>query len=292
MNEKYHITQNVCFEKIENHFEKFGQIEKILIYEKNEKNFIIDGIKRYIFFKNNCQKAVFNNLFDCYNYFVTRNKTSESQIITIIKNLIEENYSIEEIFNYFGKKFSVSLRDLDKIAKIKLWNKELQKIALKFDMSLNEIKNYYLLNEDDLTDLFNFYDCFEFNSNHRKDIFVLIDEISFRDHLSFSQIIKLTDKIKNSELQNSDKINKIKALLHQIRFPEYYAKNNRILELKPKFKAIGGVIIDIPFDKESKNININFKIQTIDELLKKNESLTKLSSDEIFKEILELIEKR
>ncbi len=292
MNEKYHIKQVLSFENIENHFEKFGQTEKILVYEKNNKNFIIDGIKRYTFFKNNCEKTVFHSLLDCYNYFLIRNKTSESQIITIIKNLIEENYSIEDIFNYFGKKLSVSLRDLDKISKIKIWNDNLQKIALKFDMSINEIKNYYLLNEEDLIDLFNFYDCFEFNSNHRKDIFVLLDEISFREHLSFLQIIKLTNNIKNSELQNSDKINKIKALLHKIRFPEYYSENNRILELKPKFKTIGGLIIDIPFDKESKNININFKIQNVEELLKKIESLTKLSNDEIFKEIINLIEKR
>ena len=88
MNEKYHINQIKSFENIENHFEKFGQMEKILVYEKDNKNFIIDGFKRYIFFKNNCEKTVFHNLLDCYNYFLIRNKTSESQIITIIKNLI------------------------------------------------------------------------------------------------------------------------------------------------------------------------------------------------------------
>ncbi len=292
MNEKYHIKQLLSFENIENHFEKFGQTDKILVYEKNNKNFIIDGIKRYIFFKNNCEKAVFHNLLDCYNYFLIKTKTSESQIITIIKNLVEENYSIEEIFNCFGKKLSVSLRDLDKISKIKVWNDNLQRIALKFDMSISEIKNYYLLNEKDFIDLFNFYDYFDFNSNHRRDIFVLIDEIAKKDNLSFNQIFEYTKEIKDSELQNSDKINKIKALLHKIRFPEYYSENNRILELKPKFKAIGGLIVDIPFEKESKNININFKIQNIEELLKKIESLTKLSNDEIFKEITKIIEKR
>lgn len=292
MNEKYHIKQLLSFENIENHFEKFGQTEKILVYEKNNKNFIIDGIKRYVFFKNNCEKSVFHNLLDCYNYFLIKTKTSESQIITIIKNLVEENYSIEEIFNYFGKKLSVSLRDLDKISKIKVWNDNLQRIALKFDMQISELKNYYLLDEKDLIDLFNFYDYFDFNSNHRRDIFVLIDEIAKRDNLSFNQIFEYTKEIKDSELQNSDKINKIKALLHKIRFPEYYSENNRILELKPKFKAIGGLIVDIPFEKESKNININFKIQNIEELLKKIESLTKLSNDEIFKEITKIIEKR
>lgn len=292
MNEKYHIKQLLSFENIENHFEKFGQTEKILVYEKNNKNFIIDGIKRYVFFKNNCEKSVFHNLLDCYNYFLIKTKTSESQIITIIKNLVEENYSIEEIFNCFGKKLSVSLRDLDKISKIKVWNDNLQRIALKFDMQISELKNYYLLDEKDLIDLFNFYDYFDFNSNHRRDIFVLIDEIAKRDNLSFNQIFEYTKEIKDSELQNSDKINKIKALLHKIRFPEYYSENNRILELKPKFKAIGGLIVDIPFEKESKNININFKIQNIEELLKKIESLTKLSNDEIFKEITKIIEKR
>jgi len=289
---KYHVKQNNNFINLKEHLLEYGQIEKIIIYKDNNKEFIIDGIKRVKFLENP-QKIVLNSLMKTYKLLLSSKEIPESSTWKMILKLKETGVDEKEIWNELLKdKFKISIRDIWKLTQIE-YSKELEDIFFNLKITLKELRGYYLSTKDDLLTLFTFFETINLNKNNRKDFFTLLNEVSQIDKITIKEVLNREKilNVLNSELQNNEKTKSLKKILFSFRYPNINKEIEYLTNLKFKVKT-PSIKLDLPIDIESNRCSISFKFKDIEGLKKISKTISNLTEDKNLIEILEVVKKR
>ncbi|MBN2694428.1 hypothetical protein JXR93_07175 [bacterium] len=293
MNLSYHIKKIDETPEIEESFKVFGQIEPITIFEKNGEKYLLDGEKRVNYFENPTSIS-FNNIKEATIFLFQKEKKSELEALQMLSILKNENISLNDSFSIFEKFYSnISLRDFSKIYQIDFTPK-IKRVILESKIGFNELKNYSILSVSNFESLFNLFSELKLNGNHRKDFFLLLDEISIRDNVFFSDIFNLTKwvEIFNSDRGLADKISQLKQLLYDIRWPKLSELTTELQQLRKKIPSVKRAIFDFPIDRESTKNSITLTFESFDEFSEQLRQLERLKDSKEFQSLLDKIANR
>ncbi len=292
MKKTYHISQDSSFSKLDEHLKKYPQLEKVIVYKNNHKEYIIDGLKRVgVLGYENTEKIFFDRLENAYEFMLSYKKLPDSSIYKIIV-LLNKEMELERLSNLITKYFNISSRDIWKLLELE-YSEELYDYFLKLNISIKELASYYVLSGGDLLSLMKFFMKFYPNKNNRRYFFEILFELSKIQNKSFEQLLNIDDinGILESKLQNNEKLKKLKDFLFNLRNPNLFAEIQNINNLKTKLK-LPGIKIDLPIDIESSRVGISFNFTKLSDLEKKLSFLSKLNIDKNFLEILDFLKKR
>lgn len=288
----YHIAQINKFKDLDQHLESYSQLEKIVIYRKGDNEYIIDGFKRVaILSYENTEKIVFDDLKIAYEFMLSYSNLYDSSVWKII-SILNKEISQDELHLIITKYINISSRDLWKLLQIN-YTKELEALFLSLNLNLKEICSYYILSYEDIFSLMNFFIIFQANKNNRKYFFEILYDLSKTKKKTIRELLLLDEikNISNSNLQNNDKVKKLKEFLFSLRNPNLFEEIDQLNKLKSKLK-LPGIKIELPINMESSKTAISFNFKNLKDLNSKLEYLSKLSLNDNFLEILNFLKKR
>lgn len=210
----------------------------------------------------------------------------------IIQKLIER-FNIDSstvIQNYFPILYlDTDEKILNTYLSLSRMEEEVKVYVIREKVSHSNIRRFARFSPEDRVALIPFLTRLKLGENRLKEILTLLSEISMRDRLPVKEIIKRKEfesVVLNNELTPSQKTDKIKMILTNIRYPNFFKKEK---EFEKKIKDLN-IPQSISFKHspyfEGEEFKVSFNFKTIEEYLSLINTLTIIGNKEEFKEIV------
>jgi ParB family chromosome partitioning protein len=251
------------------------EIEAIICEEElNDKDFFIISIHDNLLGRgfNVVEKAI------AIEKLVYRFKVDSTTVIHEFLPLLSLETS-EKILNTY-----LSLAQMEEEVKIYVINEK---------VSHSNIRRLATFNQEDRRALIPFISRLKLGENRLKEMLIFLSEISMRDRISIKEILKkpeIETIISQSELTSSQKTEKIKRILMNLRFPKLFQKEE---EFEKRIKCLNlpsGISIQHSPYFEGREFKISFQFETPDEYDSFINTLLILKNNEEFKEMMRKFE--
>lgn len=244
-------------DNLQNSIEKYGVLNPIII----NKEFIIDGIKRYFIskklkIKTNFKEIDGNPYINRLNLNIERNWTMPE--IAYIYNNLDENLKKE-----FLKKFSISYYpDISKIFKLLLSSKKLIKLSLEKKIDLSTLNNLILWEKN--SKIIKGFANLKGTFSELKNVSILLRKAKIEgiENIKFKKIAKEMEK-------------NLKKILYKNYFKDLKRMENKLKHLKtpeaikisfPKYFEEKNLKIEIEFNDKNLNVLSNWLFKNFENI--------------------------
>lgn len=241
--------------------EYLGQLEPILIFQEQEKIFLIHGYKRTLALKN-LKKNILALKIE------KKSPKKLGFIYYSLNNLpYPSKWALVKAFRFFSK-FKLSSQELailgihPKGLQLKLLNNWI-KLPKKWDnllqlehldLEVGGLVKNFSLNEQEL--LFLLFKDLKWSKSNQKKVLQWLNEISLKTQKQLNSLLEEMNifTVLSSNLSPQDKIKKILNLVWKYRYPLLSQTHSKILNHLKNLQAGTGWTIDHPFQLENSNL--------------------------------------
>lgn len=288
----YHIPQHGKFIPDNHHFQRYGQIERGIVYLKEGVNYLIDGAKRLEYFQEDFKYITSDDLIDGYRYLLNTKEISTGGELAMINNLTEEEVPPKEIYlNLLKGVAKCSLKDISHFIQSGFCSHGIPDLVDQLDIELKELKIYNTPHTR-LKPLLELFLKISANRNHRKDLYLLIDEIIRREEITLETLLEDEAVVVIMAIeQNPDRLSKFKKYCHTRRSPTMTTRSEPLQNLSQKI-PVKSIKMGFPLEQESKQIPCGFTFNDLDSFDKKMVQLTAIREHEAFIELVNRLQKQ
>ena len=273
------------------------------MYNENKKLIIVDGRKRIETAQELGISEIDALIITGDKYEIFRNKIYDSVSngsglnpveISLILNKLVREFSIKkkEIIKEYFPVFHIKSYFSDVYFRIHKFDDSLKDYIIENSIPVNVIKHFFYFKPRELPVLYSLINSLKIKGSNLKIVLTYLEEVIRRDDIRLVKFLSesgINELLEKKKLTISQKLDKVKRILWEKRYPILFVKESEIIEKLRKFKIPRNIKLSIPSFLEGNNLMVNFSIGDKKHLQNVIEALKELYEDQTFLEVLDLL---
>ncbi|RKY89922.1 hypothetical protein DRQ09_00390 [candidate division KSB1 bacterium] len=293
-------------ENIISSVKKVGIFMPVILYKKKDNLIVVDGRKRvFAGMKIGIQKfeSIIYNSEDITEYNIFQKKLYDTLTEKNRLNIVEISIVLNKLVNDFSLKKADVIREYFPLFNISGYysdvyfhlcklDENIKDYIVENDLHPNIIKQFFRFEPSELTLIYSLMKSLKMKGSNLRIILTYLEEIIHRDNITLEKFLSISgikDVQENKKLTHSQKLEKIKQIVKENRYPVLYKKEREIKGKLNSIKVPGYIRLSIPEFLEGNAINFNFSVDRKEKLKEAIEAINYLYHNESFGKILEML---
>jgi ParB family chromosome partitioning protein len=291
--------------KLRSSIEEIGLIQPVLLRKKPNGYQIVCGFRRISIFHELRipeieSRVVGEKEMDESNLFLVslhENLTTRGfnavEIAIALEKLVH-SFQIERtvVVNTFLPLFSLEPNEkiLNTYLSLAQMEDEVKTYVLKEEVSRSNIRRLATLNPHDRISILSLISPLKLSESRLREILTLLEEISRRNQCPGRDIVQRSEIqaiLSQKELTSSQKTERVKKILMDLRYPRMRGMEEKYEEKKRELNLSSNISLHHPTFFEGKGLRVGFQFETIEEYRSILSSLSQLGNKAEFREMLE-----
>ena len=303
--ETFSVNFMPALQGLRSSIEQIGLIQPVFLREKKDKYQIVCGFRRISNFQELEKREIESRVFeekemDDFRLFSI---SLHENLNTRGFNTLEKAIALEKLVHRFQIDPIVVIKDFLPLFSLepneKILNTYLSLAQIEGDVktyvfkeqvSRSNIRRLSALTPDDRMAVLTLISSLKLGENRLREILTLLEEISQRERLMMKDIVhrpEIQVVLSHRELTPSQKTERVKKLLMDLRYPKMHEMEERFEEKRGELNLPASASLRHQRFFEGKGLRIEFQFETVEEYRSILSSLSELADNKKFQEIFQ-----